>query len=311
MIPLSLTEVADAVGGRVHLAEGEDAASVRVTGPAFVDSRAPEPGGLFVAVAGEHVDGHEFAQGAVEAGAAAALVSRPVADVPCVVVEGPGGPDSPDSPDSPDCVVPALGRLATAVLHRLPRCQVVGITGSQGKTSAKDLLAQVLDAAGPTVATSGSYNNEVGLPLTVLHADAETRFLVLEMGARHVGDIGYLTSLARPDVSVVLNVGVAHLGEFGSREGIAQSKGELVEALAEDGVAVLNADDPLVAAMASRTRGRVVTFGVSAGADVRVRDLSVDERGRPRFTLAAGEDSAEVALPLLGEHQAANAAAAT
>ena len=293
MIAMTLAEVAEVVGGRTHDGHG-DAGRVQVTGPAFVDSRAPEPGGLFVAVQGEHVDGHDFAVAAVEQGAAAVLASRPV-DVPCVVV---------------DDVVESLGRLASVVRDRLPDCRVVGLTGSQGKTTTKDVLAQILDRVGPTVATAGSYNNELGLPLTVLRADASTRHLVLEMGARHVGDIGYLAGLVRPDVAVVLNVGVAHLGEFGDREGIAQTKGELVEALDESGVAVLNADDPLVSAMASRTRGRVMTFGSSARADLRITSLRMDALGRPQIGLAAAGESVDVALPLVGEHQAGNAAAA-
>jgi UDP-N-acetylmuramoyl-tripeptide--D-alanyl-D-alanine ligase len=293
MIPMTLDEVAAVVGGRTHDRRG-DPGRVQVTGPAFVDSRAPEPGGLFVAVRGEHVDGHDYAVAAVEQGAAAVLASRPL-DVPCVVV---------------DDAVEALGRLASVVRERLTDCRVVGLTGSQGKTTTKDVLAQILDRVGPTVATAGSYNNELGLPLTVLRADADTRHLVLEMGARHVGDIGYLAGLVRPDVAVVLNVGVAHLGEFGDREGIAQTKGELVEALDETGVAVLNADDAMVSAMASRTRGRVLTFGSSPGADLRITSLQMDALGRPRIGLAADGESVQVALPLVGEHQAGNAAAA-
>jgi UDP-N-acetylmuramoyl-tripeptide--D-alanyl-D-alanine ligase len=289
MIAMTLDEIAAAVGGRVHAS-----APVQVTGPAFVDSRAPESGGLFVAVRGEHVDGHDYAGAAVEQGAAAVLASRPL-DVPCVVV---------------DDAVEALGRLASVVRERLTDCRVVGLTGSQGKTTTKDVLAQILDRIGPTVATAGSYNNELGLPLTVLRADADTRHLVLEMGARHVGDIGYLAGLVRPDVAVVLNVGVAHLGEFGDREGIAQTKGELVEALDESGVAVLNADDAMVSAMASRTRGRVMTFGRSPGAGLRITSLEMDALGRPQIGLAADGESVQVALPLVGEHQAGNAAAA-
>ncbi len=292
MIAMGLGEIADAVGGRVHAPAGDD--DITVTGAPFLDSRAPEPGGLFVAVPGEHVDGHEFAEAAVGAGGAAVLASREV-DAPAVLVD--------------DTVV-ALGRLASHVLRRLPRLTVVGITGSQGKTGTKDLLAQLLEASGPTIAPVGSFNNELGLPLTALRADEGTDNLVLEMGARGIGHIRYLTDIVHPTVAVVLNVGVAHLGEFGSRDRIAQAKGELVEALPDDGVAVLNADDPLVMGMASRTRARVVTFGTSAGADVRVSDLTIDEQGRPRFTLTTPDGSAQVALPLAGEHQAMNAAAA-
>jgi UDP-N-acetylmuramoyl-tripeptide--D-alanyl-D-alanine ligase len=292
MIPLTLGEIADLVGGEVH----DGSAEVEVSGPAFLDSRAGEPDGLFVAFRGEHVDGHEHAAEAVAGGAAAVLGARPTG-VPTVVV--------------PDARA-ALQDLARAVLARLrtsgaPR--VVAVTGSNGKTTAKDLLARVLGDAAPTVATYGSFNNELGLPLTVLRADATTRHLVLEMGARGIGHLAELCRIAPPDVSLVLNVGSAHLGEFGSRENIAVAKGELVEALAPEGVAVLNADDPYVAAMAARSHARILTFGTSAQADVRLDDVRLDELGRPGFVLAAGDRRAAVQLRLLGAHQATNATA--
>ena len=288
MIPMTLPEIAAVVGGVVH-----DDPGVTVTGPAFIDTRAPQEGGLFAAFVGAKVDGHDFAAAAVEAGAAAVLCNRPVG-LPAVVVADP---------------LEALTSLARHVLAQLPGVRVVALTGSQGKTSTKDLLAQVLARAGTTVATAGSFNNELGLPLTVLRADAETEFLVLEMGARGIGHLAPLCEVAPPHVSLVLNVGKAHLGEFGTQEGIAQAKGEIVEALPLDGVAVLNADDPLVSAMASRTHARVLTFGESAGSDVRLKNLELDELGRPRFDLATDEGSAHVELALLGEHQAHNAAA--
>lgn len=291
MIDLTLAEVAAAVGG--VLADAADPDAV-VTGPVTVDSRRVAPGGLFVAVAGEHHDGHDFAATAVAAGAVAVLAARPVG-VPAVVV---------------DDVVAGLGRLAGAVRRRLPDLHVVGVTGSSGKTSTKDLLAQLLERLGPTVAPPGNYNNEIGLPLTVLAADPTTRFLVLEMGARGLGHIRELTDIAVPDVGVVLNVGTAHVGEFGSQESIAVAKGELVEALPERGLAVLNADDPLVRPMAGRTAARVVSYGESDGADVRAVDVALDERGRPRFELVSAAGRAVVAMRLVGEHQVSNALAA-
>jgi len=160
------------------------------------------------------------------------------------------------------------------------------------------------------VATRGSFNNEIGLPLTVLRADDGTRFLLLEMGARGVGHLAVLCEVAPPDVSLVLNVGKAHLGEFGSQADIAAAKGELVEALSAEGTAVLNADDPLVAAMAARTAARVLTFGTGAEADVRLTDVRLDGEGRPAMTLVRGEEAAPLTLRLVGEHQARNAAAA-
>ena len=296
MIALSLAEIAEVVGGTVS-DDVPGAADVVVTGAAFLDSRDVVPGGLFAAFAGERADGHQFAAGAVEAGAAAVLGSRPVG-VPAVLVDDPRD---------------ALQRLAREVLRRLPDLSVVALTGSQGKTTTKDILAAVLPAAGSTVATAGSFNNELGLPLTVLRADAGTRFLVLEMGARGIGHIAELCRIARPSVSLVLNVGKAHLGEFGTQQDIAIAKGELVEALPpadEGGVAVLNGDDPLVSAMAARTSARVVTFGSGDSADVRLSEVQVERDGCPSFSLAYDGRSARVHLRLLGAHMADNAAAA-
>ena len=293
MIALTLAEIADITGGWV---DGD--ASVRVRGPAFLDSRRVDRDGLFVAIAGEHTDGHQFATAAVGAGAAAVLGTRPTG-VPTVVVSDAQA---------------ALHLLAAQVLRRLraqhPALRVVAITGSQGKTSAKDMLAAVLTDAAPTVATYQSFNNELGLPLTVLRADLQTRYLVLEMGARGVGHLAELCLVAPPDVSLVLNVGVAHLGEFGSQDMIARAKGEIVEALGPDGVAVLNLDDPRVAGMAPRTRGRVRTFGRRSGAGLRLESVEVDDLGRPSFDLHHGQERIRVRLRLLGEHQATNAAAA-
>ncbi|MEQ7006147.1 UDP-N-acetylmuramoyl-tripeptide--D-alanyl-D-alanine ligase [Actinopolymorpha sp. B17G11] len=290
MIPLSLGEIAAVVGGTV---EGDDA--VTVTAPAVLDGRQAEPGGLFVAFAGEYVDGHDYAGQAGRAGAVAVLGSRPTS-LPTVVVADTQA---------------ALQALAAHVVARLrDGLTVVGVTGSQGKTSTKDLLAAVLSSAGTTIATIGSLNNELGMPLTMLRADAATRFLVLEMGARHIGQIAALTGLVSPDIAVVLNVGRAHVGRFGSRAAIARAKGELVQGLAPGGTAVLNADDPRVVAMRALTDGPVLTFGRAEHADVRVLDLALDRLARPSFVLRTADTSAPVALPLVGAHQALNASAA-
>jgi UDP-N-acetylmuramoyl-tripeptide--D-alanyl-D-alanine ligase len=290
MIALDIAGVAAAVGGAI--VDCPDA-SVPVTGAA-ADSRRLQPGDLYVAIAGARVDGHDFAQAAHAAGAAVTLGSRPTG-LPTIVVDDP---------------VAALGRLATHTLTALPDARVVAVTGSSGKTSTKDLIATLIEDLGPTVAPAGSFNTEVGLPLTVLQATEQTRFLVLEMGARGVGHVAQLCAIARPDVSVVLNVGTAHLGEFGSREVIALAKGEIVEALGSDGLAVLNADDPLVAGMAERTAARVVTFGAGPGADYRAADLRLDELARPGFTLVTPQGTATVQLGMVGEHMALNAVAA-
>jgi UDP-N-acetylmuramoyl-tripeptide--D-alanyl-D-alanine ligase len=190
--------------------------------------------------------------------------------------------------------------------------RIAGITGSSGKTSTKDLAAQLVERLGPTIAPAGSYNNEFGHPLTVLRADAATRYLVLELSARGIGHIAYLCRVAPPRYGVVLNVGHAHAGEFGGLDQVARAKGELAEALPADGVAILNADDPCVLAMAERTEARVVTFSSAPGSDAPVRavDIRLDDLGRPSFTLLTPEGSAPVTLRLHGAHNVPNALAA-
>lgn len=290
MIALSLAEIAEIVGGQSY--DIPDPA-VRITGPVVIDSRAVRPGSLFAAFAGEHVDGHDYAERAVAAGAAAVLATRPVG-VPAIVV--------------PD-VTAALGALARSVVERLGTI-AIALTGSSGKTSTKDLIAQVLERKGPTVYPAGNLNNEIGLPLTALRAAENTEHLVLEMGARYIGDIRYLTGLVPPKVGLVLNVGTAHIGEFGGREQIAEAKGEIVECLPKDGVAVLNADDPLVRAMATRTKARVVLFGEAADADVRAENVRLTQLGQPSFTLQTPTGCSDVTMRLYGEHHVSNALAA-
>ena len=291
MIALGLTEVADAVGGTLTGADGT------VTGEVTVDSRTAGAGDLYVALPGERVDGHDFVAAALAAGAVGAISTRPHEGAAVVVVDDP---------------VEALGRLARAVHERLPDLVTVGITGSSGKTSTKDLLGQVLGAVGPTVSPPGSFNNDIGLPLTVLSADEGTRFLVLEMGARGIGHVARLCGIARPDVGVVLNVGSAHLGEFGSADAIATAKGELAEAAT--GTAVLNADDPRVRAMASRVAARataaVLLTGTADDADVRATDVELDDAARAAFTLHARGEQHPVRLQVVGAHQVANALSA-
>ncbi len=295
MIATTLAQVARATGGTLAGGADPHAPVTAVT----TDSRTAAPGALFVAIAGARTDGHDHAAAAVAAGAPAVLAERDV-DAPAVLV--PGG------------TVAALSALAADTLARRRTDDspftVVGITGSSGKTSTKDLLAAVLRSAGrEVVAPAGSFNNEIGLPLTALSVTERTEVLVLEMGARGRGHIAALTATARPDVGAVLNVGSAHLGEFGSREAIAAAKGELVEALAPGGTAVLFADDGAVAAMASRTRARVLTAGHGAACDVRAEDVRLDERGVASLTLlerASGQRE-PVTLQLVGEHHVDNA----
>ena len=300
MIPLSLGAVAQLTGAQLTgAAPGrEPDPGTMITGPVTIDSRAAAPGALFAALPGTRVDGHDFAAQAVAAGAAAVLATRPCG-VPALIV--------------PD-VTEALGRLARAVVDSLPDLRIAGITGSAGKTTTKDLAAQLVEALGPTVAPRASWNNEIGHPLTVLRATAQTRYLVLELSARGPGHIAHLCEIAPPQFGVVLCVGHAHEGEFGGIEEVARAKGELPAALPEGGgprggVALLNADDPRVMAMSARTAARVVTFG-RGPADVRAEDVRLDDRGRPGFRLVSPSGSGLVQLRLHGEHNVHNALAA-
>ena len=300
MIPVTVAEVAALLG--TDLTAGDTTAEVTSV---VSDSRLVTPGALFVALAGARVDGHDHVLGAWRDGAVAALTGRDVPPAPCLVVADP---------------LEALGRLGRHVVDRAVAggAQVVGITGSQGKTSTKDLLAQVLEAAGPTVAPVGNLNNELGVPLTACRLEPTSRFLVAELGARGVGHIAYLCGIVAPRVGVVLNVGHAHVGEFGGQQAIARAKGELVEALPADGRAVLNADDPLVWAMRSRTQAPVLAFATAGppdGPGLWSSDVEADRLDRYRFLLHHRDDdgtqtSAPVTLRLTGRHQVANAVAA-
>jgi UDP-N-acetylmuramoyl-tripeptide--D-alanyl-D-alanine ligase len=295
MIPMTIADVAHAVAGTLHDCPDPE---VMVTGAA-ADSRLVAPGQIYVAIVGERVDGHEFAGSAASAGAVVTLGSRPTG-TPTIVVDDP---------------VAALGRLAHHVRASLPQATVVAVTGSSGKTTTKDLIAGLVGDLGPTVAPAGSLNTEVGLPLTVLQATPETRYLVLEMGSRGVGHVAALCAIVKPDIGVVINVGTAHLGEFGDKATIARAKSEIVACLGPADVAVLNADDPLVTAMEQVTSARVVRFGSGPDAQVRVRDLTLDAQARPHFFLdfvgpTGSIDSGAVSMRMHGEHMAGNAAAA-
>lgn len=268
MMPMSLTEIAQAVDGRLMPTTVPTDEPVAIS--AFTDSRQIVPGSVFVAIAGERVDGHDFVPKVGAQGAVAALVDHEIAgaQVPQIVVEN---------------TVKALGALAKHNIERRRALEspftVIGITGSVGKTTTKDLLKSLLSKMGDTVAPVGSFNNEIGLPLTSLKVNAGTRFLVAEMGANHVGEIANLTSLVPPDIAVVLKVGVAHLGEFGSAERIAQAKSEIVRGLVPGGLTILNANDEHVAAMSAIAPADVLWFGLP---QKKTRNWT-----RPRSTCAA------------------------
>ncbi|MGH2724202.1 MAG: UDP-N-acetylmuramoyl-tripeptide--D-alanyl-D-alanine ligase [Actinomycetota bacterium] len=283
-----LSQVARAVGGRLH---GADAT---VHGVA-TDSREVHQGDLFVAVPGARSDGHAFLPEAFSRGAGGAVVTRPGVGAGPVVVVGD--------------TLRALLDLA-AHERRAMKADVVGITGSTGKTSVKDLAAAVLGSRYRVTASPRSFNTEVGVPLTLLAAPRDAEVVVCEMGSRGRGHISLLTEVAAPVVGVVTNVGPAHMEMFGSIEGVADAKAELVEALPPSGTAVLNADDPVVRGFSARTPARPVLFGTAAGADVRGDDVVLDRDGRASFTLRTpdGEERAELAVP--GEHMVSNALAA-
>jgi len=287
MITLTAGEIALLVGGEVFC----DKDLLVSKAPVF-DSRLATPGCFFLALKGENADGHEFAADAYRNGSMFSLTSQRI-DGPCIVVKD---------------VLEALSILAAFVRKRLDKLIVIGITGSQGKTSTKDLLTHMLGAVGPTVAPAGSFNNDLGLPITLLQCDDRTRFCILEMGARHMGDIARLCEIAKPNIGVVLTVGTAHIGEFGSREIIAKTKGELIESLGKDGVAILGTYDEFTPKMASLHQGEVILFGESADTQVRAADVEMRE-GRPHFDLVtpAGRDA--VGMRAVGAHQVSNALA--
>lgn len=295
MIALQASVIARAVGG---VLVGDDAL---VTGSVQTDSRLVEPGDVFVAMPGEVTDGHRFVGTAVAAGAALVVCERPTDDdVPHVVVESG---------------LAALQALAAHVVAAVrEHCTVVGITGSNGKTTTKNMLQAILERHGETVSPVKSFNNEVGAPMTMLRATSSTRFLVLELGASREGDIASLVRLAMPDVSVVLKVGLAHAGEFGGVERTQRAKHEIVRDLPDTAVAVLNRDDDRVAWMADRTDARVRWFGLDAGADAAPDTVwasgIVSSIDGTSATIHRGADAWPLTLRILGEHHVMNALAA-
>lgn len=307
MMPMTIALIAEATGGRiVPPTGGAPVPQGAVATHTVSDSRLVGPGGVFVAIKGERVDGHDYVAGLGACGAVAAIVDHEIAgsDVTQIVVAD---------------TVAALGDLARRDIELRRESEapftLIGLTGSVGKTTTKDLLKALLSTMGPTVAPVGSFNNDIGLPLTALKVGEGTRYFVAEMGANHVGEIAGLTSIAPPDIAIVLKVGVAHLGEFGSVERIAQAKSEIVRGLRPEGVAVLNADDAHVAAMASIAPAGVLWFGADpahAGEDaLTARNVVTDDTDRASFDLVAADGAtAHVALGIPGAHNVMNALAA-
>lgn len=288
MIPLTISRITEIIGGEFTGDGGKE-----VTREPFFDSRKPIQGGIFLALEGEKADGHDFVAQALSGGAVVAITTRKVNEK-CIVV---------------DDVLRAINSLAAFVRRELDTLKVVGITGSQGKTTTKDITRHLLSLVGNTIAPEQSFNNDLGAPLTLLKANEDTRFCVLEMGARHRGDIARLVQMARPDVGVVLVVGTAHIGEFGSREKIAETKSEIVSNLSDDAIAILGTYDEFTPMMSKKTSARVIRFGETHSCDVRAADIEIRE-GRAHFDLVTPFGREPVALRLIGRHQVSNALAA-
>ena len=307
MMRMTLAQMVQAVHGSAEHCDCDDLETVTATS-VVTDSRQVVDGALFVAIAGEHVDGHDFVDAAARQGAAAALVEREIKSAPIAQIVVPD-------------TVAALGALAKANLEARKAIDepftIIGITGSVGKTTTKDLLHALLSTQGETVAPKGSFNNEIGLPLTALKVGERTRYLVAEMGANHIGEIARLTKIAPPDIAVVLKVGVAHLGEFGSVERIAQAKSEIVRGEAPNAITVLNADDERVAAMSGIAKGDVFWFGIDKAQAhdidgyMAADDIALDDLGHPVFELVSSQGVEQrVSLGIGGRHNGMNALAA-
>ena len=287
MIELQAVKIAEIVGGKLI---GSD---VTVTAAPVFNSKSAVPGSIFLALVGENADGHQYISDAFANGAVLAITTREVSER-CIVVND---------------VMTALNQLAKFVRSSLPDLKVIALTGSQGKTTTKDLLNHILSTVAPTIAPAGNFNNELGAPITLLQCGANTKFCILEMGARHIGDIAALCSIATPDIGAVLKVGSAHIGEFGSAEAVAQAKSEMISSLSDSAVAVLGQYDKFTIDMKSLHNGKTITFGETTSADVRAADIEIRE-GRPHFDLVTPAGRAAVGLRIAGIHQVANALAA-
>ncbi|MEN9749177.1 MAG: hypothetical protein RL149_255 [Actinomycetota bacterium] len=292
MINLKLSEIAEAVDGALHGVDAE------VTGSVETDSRLISQGGLFIAKPGEITDGHLYVDLAKSAGAVGAIVEHQVeSSISQIVVKD---------------AVAALGKLATYVIAKIRAksdLKVIGVTGSNGKTSTKNMLREILSRVGSTIAPIESYNNEVGAPISMLKADYETKFLVVELGAGGKGSIAYLANVCNPDIGVVLKVGLAHVGEFGGIEHTFEIKSELARALAPTATLILNSDDGLVASMSQLSQAKIGWFGTTSDCEVWASDIAVTLTGT-KFVLNQGSVSRDVTLNILGEHQVMNALAA-
>lgn len=299
MIPLTLEEISVAI----NAASLNVDSNLKVTGKVVIDSRKVSQGDLFVAINGENVDGHDFCHEAIKKGAIAVISSKELVGIPTLLVkEGNAASKNVDQP-----TVIALGKLATYLLMKLPNIFKIAVTGSSGKTTTKDLLFDLGNLIGPTVAPVGSYNNEIGMPQTILECDEKTKVLILEMGAREVGNIKKLCQIAKPDTSILLNIGSAHIEIFGSRELILKTKSEIIECLNAEDVAVLNHEDETFSKQ--KTKAKVVSFGLS-GADVSAKNVVLNDKAQASYELEFEGKVSQVNLKIVGAHQVSNSLAA-
>ena len=299
MIPLTLEEISVAINAATLNLDS----NLRVTGKVVIDSRKVSQGDLFVAINGEKVDGHDFCHEAIKKGAIAVVSSKELVGIPTLLVkEGNAASKNVDQP-----TVIALGKLASYLLMKLPNIFKIAVTGSSGKTTTKDLLFDLGNLIGPTVAPVGSYNNEIGMPQTILECDEKTKVLILEMGAREVGNIKKLCQIAKPDTSILLNIGSAHIEIFGSRELILKTKSEIIECLNAEDVAVLNHEDETFSKQ--KTKAKVVSFGLS-GADVSAKNVVLNDKAQASYELEFEGKVSQVNLKLVGAHQVSNSLAA-
>ena len=288
MIPITISQISEVISGKI-VGDGNKL----ITGAAFFDSREIVSNGIFLALKGEHVDGHDFAINALKGGAGVVICTQESGDT-CIVV--------------PD-VVEAITKLAAHVRQMIRGMKVIAITGSHGKTTTKDLSKHLLSMMGETIAPRSSFNNDLGVPITILECTTDTKFCILEMGARNLGDISKLERTFLPDIGVVLGVGSAHIGVFGSREIIATAKSEMVKNLESSKIAILGSYDDLTINMSNLTKAKVMTFGETSNSDVRATDVEIRE-GFAHFDLVTSFGRESVALRQAGRHQVANALAA-
>lgn len=297
MFRITLNEIAQVVGGQV-IGDGELVVTDLAT-----DSRTAKQGDLFAAIVGQRIDAHDKVDQALAAGAVATLCTKSVPGNHILI-------PAPSTGDT-DSVIGALGKIAKYVRSLNSALTVIGITGSSGKTTTKDVVGQVLAKHSATYAPVGSPNNELGLPQTILQAPMDTKYLVAEMGMRGLGHIKYLVDIAKPNISVVTNVGQAHIGEVGSIENIAIAKSEIVRDLTSNDFAVLNYDDTRVRKMSEVTQAKVITYGFSNNADFQAKNVTTKANGACDFDLVSGGQSAKVSLLIPGEHNVYNALAAS